>query len=251
MGTLGIGEALAVAYRDLLGAEARLGEMLSPRGIHVGVSVADQWPTLQDYLAIYARGLSPAGVLVLGGAPDEGSRRTGIPFTGPRMARAHLGLPASGAGESAAGAAFWRAVADAQATTMDAPLEALFGTLHLAHAQPFDMRATPEVRDASARHVLRLLCDTRPQVVAAIGSEAVATLARAVEDPRLADLAAAPEASWTSRHPPGTRLLRYPFVDVPCARPFRARVVPVPSLAGAHADVGAAALSSVLTCAWA
>lgn len=248
----GVGERLAVAYRDLLSAEARLGEQLSPRGVRIGVSLIDQWPTLQEYLALYARGLYQAGVLVLGGGPDEGSRHTGIPFTGSIEARAALGLSAGGAGASPSAAAFWRAVERAQGACGGAPLEGLFGTVHLAHARPFDVESdAPEVREASAGHVRRLLQETRPQAVVAVGAEALATLGRAVHALALTDLAAAPESTWSAHYPPGTPLLRYPSVDVPCPRPFRVRVVPVPSLAGPLAGPAGETVEALLAYGWA
>lgn len=251
MGAIAIGDALSVAYRELLVAEARLGELLSPKGIRLGVSLADQWPTLRDYLALYASGLSPAGVLVLGGAPDAGSRFTGIPFTGAAEARATLGLDAPGEARSTSGAAFWRAVARAQEAAAGAPLESLFGTTHLAHAQPFDLAPTQEVRRASQAHVRRLLAEARPQVVVTVGSEALAALGETLDDARLSDFARVPEAQWATRYPAGTRMYAYPTADVAGARPFRVRVVPVPSLDGATADAGAAALERVLAYAWA
>lgn len=250
VGAMGVGEGILAAYRDLLSAEARLGEMLSPRGIRVGVSLVDQWPTLHEYLNLYARGLSPAGVLVLAGAPDEGSRHTGIPFTGAREARDALGIAATGSASSPSAAAFWRAVAQAQAACADAPLEALFGTLHLAHARPFDFDATAEVREASAQHVRRLLAEARPQAIVCLGPEPLATLGFALADPRIADLAAAPEESWAARYPAGTSLVRYPSVDVPAKMPFRARVIPVPALDGPRSNAGVGALASVLQNAW-
>lgn len=101
---------LSLAYRDLIGEEARLGETLSRRGLRIGATLADQWTTLHDYLSLYARGLSPAGMVVFGGRPDDGSRVTGIPFTGAVEAREALGLPALGPATSPGGAVFWRAV---------------------------------------------------------------------------------------------------------------------------------------------
>ena len=246
MGSDGIGEHLLLAYRELVGAEARLSEALAPRGLRVGASVAQQWPTLHEYLHLYARGTSPAGVLVLGGAPDEGSRATGIPFTGAAEARERLGLSAHGASRSPSGAAFWRAVEHARAAAAGAPMESLFGTVHLAHAIPFDYAPAPEVHDESARHVARMLRDARPQAVVAVGVDALATLARALHDADLAQLAAAPEETWVARWPPGTRLLDYPRREVPGDRPFRVRVVPVPALAGAHATSAERALERVL-----
>lgn len=251
MGPSGLGDALVVAYRELLGAEARLGETLSPRGIQVGVSVADQWPTLHEYLHLYARGLSPAGLLVLGGAPDEGSRHTGIPFTSAADARDLLGLATgTAAARSPSAAAFWRAVERAREARDKAPLESLFGTMHMAHAQPFDLEPTPEVRQAAAAHVRRLLAEARPQVVVTVGRDALAALGDAVADPRLIDLSRAAEETWSAHYAPGTPLLRYPAVDVPGPRPFRARVVPLPSLSGDAAERATASLQHVLSAAW-
>ena len=251
MGAIAIGDALTVAYRELLVAESRLGEALSPRGIRLGVSLADQWPTLRDYLSLYASGLSPAGVLVLGGAPDDGSRFTGIPFTGAADARATLGLDAPGEARSPSATAFWRAVARAQEGAENAPLESLFGSVHLAHAQPFDVSPTPEVRTASRAHIRRLLTEARPQVVVTVGSDALGALGETLDDPCLSDFSRVPESQWTARYPAGTRMYAYPTADVTGARPFRVRVVPVPSLAGATADAGAATIERVLAYAWA
>ena len=242
-----VGERLMLAYRDLLAAEARLGEALSRRGIQVGATLADQWPTLDEYLAIYARGLSPAGMVVFGGRPDEGSRATGIPFTGAPEARDLLGLEAQGAQRSPGGRAFWRAVDAARSQAQDAPIEALFGTVHLAHAQPFDFSPEPEVREASAQHVLRILAAARPQAAVCIGADALATLGRAIRNTDVASLANAPEATWVERWPPGTRLYAYPYAEVAADRPFRVRIVPVPSLTGADAAHGERALATTLT----
>lgn len=242
-----LGDELALAYRDLIGAEARLGETLARRGLHIGATLADQWPTLHEYLSLYARGLSPAGMLVLGGGPDAGSRATGIPFTGAAEARANLGLSTPGASQSPSGAAFWRAVAAACVAAQDAPVESLFGTVHLAHAQPFDFAPEPEVRDAAAAHVLRVLGAARPQAIVCVGGEALATLGRALQNPDLVDLASGREAAWVERWPPGTRLFQYPFAEVPARHPFRARVVPVPALDGADAGSGERALASAFS----
>lgn len=251
-GANGDGGGLSAAYRELPTAEARLGEALATRGMRVASSIIDAWPTLQEYLDIYARGHSTAGLLVLGGGPDAGSRHTGIPFTGAVEARDALGLAASGDARSPSGAAFWRAVATAQEAASGAPVESLFGTVHLAHARPFDCDATvPEVREASARHVLRLLSDARPQVVVTVGREALATLGLALSDARLTDFASVDERVWSERFPAGTPILRYPMADVPVARSFRARIVPVPSLDGALSDAASAQVSRLLAYAWA
>lgn len=244
-----VGDDLALAYRDLIGAEARLGETLAKRGVHVGATLADQWPTLHDYLSLYARGLSPAGMVVLGGRPDDGSRATGIPFTGAAEARDHLGLASGGATRSPSGAAFWRAVGAARAAAQDAPVESLFGTVHLAHAQPFDFGSPeePEVREAAAAHVLRVLGVARPQAVVCVGADALAMLGRALQNRDLVELAAADESAWVERWPPGARLFAYPWAEVPTKPPFRARVVPVPSLAGRHAALGERALASAFS----
>lgn len=246
------GQDLVLAYRDLPDAEARLGETLSQRGVRVGVSVIDQWPVLQEYLDLYARGLSPAGALVLAGGPDEGSRATGIPFTGPAEAREALGLGATGDARSPGGAAFWRAVSQAQRAVEGAPVDALFGTVHLAHARPFDLPATArEVRAASSAHVRRLLVSARPQAVVTVGAEALATLGDALGDARFLDLAGAPESSWMARWPAGSRLGAYPIADVPGPRPFRVRVVPVPSLEGPSAEGSVDAIAALLATVWA
>lgn len=244
-----VGDELALAYRDLIGAEARLGETLAKRGVHVGATLADQWPTLHDYLSLYARGLSPAGMVVLGGRPDDGSRATGIPFTGSIEARDELGLEVHGASRSPSGAAFWRAVAAARAAAQDAPVESLFGTVHLAHAQPFDFgqKEEPEVREAAAAHVLRILTVARPQAIVCVGADALATLGRALRNQDLVALASADEATWVDRWPPGTRLFSYPWAEALANPPFRARVVPVPSLAGQLAAQGERALASAFS----
>jgi uracil-DNA glycosylase len=242
-----VGDALALAYRDLIGAEARLGETLAKRGVRIGSTLADQWPTLHEYLGLYARGLSPAGMLVLGGRPDDGSRATGIPFTGAEEARHNLGLSVPGAVRSPSGAAFWRAVEAARAGAQEAPIDSLFGTVHLAHAQPFDFAPEPEVREASAAHVLRMLDIARPQAVVCVGADALGTLARALRNQDLADLAAAPESAWLERWPPGTRLSAYPRAEAPLAQPFRLRVVPVPALSGPLARAGEQALASAFS----
>lgn len=249
--THAVGSSLLAAYRDLVPTEARLAEALAPRGIRIGTSVADQWPVLHDYLNHYGRHLSPAGILVFGGAPDAGSRHTGIPFTGPQAARDRLGLSATGEGTSPSEAAFWDAVALASPLAGKAPIESLFGTVHLAHARPYDVEPTREVRDASAHHALRLLKETRPQAAVAVGTDALHVLARALGDARVLDVAAIPEDIWTTHWPAGTSLLRYPYVEVPVDQPFRMRLVPVPSLDGPHADAAVSALAGVLGYAWA
>lgn len=242
-----VGERLALAYRDLIGAEARLGEALAPRGIRIGATLADQWPVLHDYLHLYARGLSPAGMVVFGGRPDDGSRATGIPFTGANDARELLGLPVRGSSRSPSGSAFWRAVDAARHAAQDAPVESLFGTVHLAHAVPFDLTPEPEVREASAQHVLRVLDATRPQAAVCVGTEALATLGRALGNQDIVDLAAARESAWIERWPAGSRLSAYPFAEVPTARPFRMRVVPVPALTGSLARAGERALAQAFS----
>lgn len=245
--THAVGAGLLAAYRGLVPAEARLAD----RGATLGTSIVDQWPTLQEYLQLYARHLSPAGVLLFGGAPDAGSRHTGIPFTGPAAARERLGLPARGDARSPAERAFWDAVALASPAAPPAPLESLFSTVHLAHARPFDAAPTRDVLDASARHALRLLQEARPQAAVAVGADALRVLADALGDPRVRDVAAIPEDGWCGHWPAGTSLLRYPFVEVPGERPFRVRLVPVPALDGPHADLAVSALGGVLAYAWA
>lgn len=242
-----LSEQLLLAYRELIGAEAQVGEALSRRGMRIGATVADQWPVLHEYLHLYARGLSPAGVVVFGGRPDEGSRATGIPFTGSREARERMGLAVKGDSRSPSAAAFWGAVEKARVAAGDAPLESLFGTLHLTHAVPFDSPMTPEVADLSRRHVLRVLAEARPQAAVAVGPEALAALGRAVGNLDLVELAAARESTWVERWPPGTRLSGYPYTEVDVGRPFRMRVVPVPSLSGADAERGGRALEGVFS----
>jgi len=233
-------EDLLLAYRALFPAEARLAESLAREGKRLRTSVADQWPALHDHLQLYARGLTRAGVLVLAGAPDEGSRLTGIPFTGPREARERLGLDVvAGDAASPAGAAFWRAAGDA-------PLPALFGVAHLGHAIPFDAEPAPAVREEAAKHVLGLLALLRPQAVIAVGPDALATLGQAIGQRDLLDLARSPEAAWLERWPPGTPLLRQPRAEAPTRPPFRFRLAPIPSLAGPHSASASDALRSLL-----
>lgn len=242
-----MGEDLLLAYRELIRDEARLGEKLAKRGLRVGVPIADQWSVLHDYLHLYAEGTSPAGMVVFGGAPDEGSRHTGIPFTGAPEASA-MGLGARGQDASPAGAPFWGAVDRARRSAGEAPLESFFGTVHLTHAVPFDVHGgvlTPEALDVSASHVLRILGALRPQAAVAVGADALAALARALRHHDLAQLAEAPETSWATRWPPTTPLRAYPYVEVPIPRPFRMRIVPVPSLVGPHFGWAEQTLGSV------
>lgn len=242
-----VGEQLLLAYRELIGAEARVGEALSRQGMRIGATVADQWSLLHEYLHIYARGLSPAGIVVFGGRPDEGSRATGIPFTGEREARIHLGLAARGESASPSAGAFWGAIESARIAAQGAPIESLFGALHLAHALPFDAALTQEVQDLSVAHVRRILEQARPQAAVAVGSEALAALGRAVGNHDLTTLSSSPESSWLERWPPGTPLRSYPYVDFGRERPFRMRIVPVPSLSGVEAGRGSLALSNVFS----
>lgn len=245
-------QRLLLAYRALITDESKIAERLAPRGLRIGASIVDQWPTLSDYVSMYAGALAPGGVLVLGGGPDEATRATGVPFTGPARARDVLGLSAPHVGQAShAEGAFWRAVETASRANGDAPLDSLFSTVHLAHARPFDAEPDHDVRDASARHVMRLLDDVRPQVTVAVGSEALFVLARALADNRLLDAAAIDEAQWPTLWPAGTRLSQYPYIDVPVARPYRTRLVPVPSLAGPHATPASDALASVFSYVWA
>lgn len=247
MASEAVGERLGLAYRDLLGAEARLGETLALRGMRIGATLADQMPVLHDYLSLYARGLSPAGMVVFGGRPDDGSRSTGIPFTGADQARTLLGLSARGSGASPSGPAFWRAVDVARAAAQEAPIESLLGSVHLAHAVPFDFSMEPEVREASAQHVLRVLDAARPQAAVCVGAEALATFGRAVQSAAIVDLAGAREAAWVERWPPGTRLSSYPYAEVPVKNPFRVRVVPVPSLSGPQSLAAEKALAKAFS----
>jgi hypothetical protein len=227
------------AYRDLVGHEARLAEALAPEGLRLRASVAEQWPVVHDHLQLYARGLGRGGVLVLAGAPDAGSRLTGIPFTGPREARERLGLDAPGDAASPAGAAFWAALGEA-------PPSAVFNVAHLAHAVPFDVPPHAALRDAARRHVLGLLAILRPQAVVPVGALALRTLGHALGQRDLADLAQAPEAAWLARWPPGTPPLRAPGADVPLRPPFRVRLLPVPDLAGGHAAAAGYAVQRLL-----
>ena len=249
LSSVSVGEALLHAYRDLVPAEARLGEALSRRGLALRACVADQWPVLHDHLHLYGRSLAPAGMLVLGGAPDAGSRATGIPFTGAPEARRTLGHDARGSTPSPSGAAFWRAVEHGREPHL--PLESFFATVHLAHAVPFDAPAGPERDDAAATHVARLLALLRPQAVVAVGADALRALGRAALDPDVETLAGTEEAAWLLRWPPGTPLSRYPALTVGGARPCRPRLVPVPALHGPHADAAGASLARTLALAWA
>lgn len=236
-----VGNEVLLAYRSLVAAESRLGETLARRGQRIGASVADQWPLLHDFLHLYGKSLAPAGIVVLGGAPDAGSRHTGIPFTGPREAREILGLRAEGKGESPSALPFWRAVEDARLARNDAPLESLFATTHLAHAIPYDAPFSPDVEAASVAHVLGLLERARPQAIVPVGREAVFVLARALESDALEELAESPEEVW-AEHWSHARLSACPWADVPARRPFRARILPLPSLTGGHALTAQAAL---------
>lgn len=242
---------LLSAYRDLIPAEAKLADAIARRGIHMRSAVAEQWATLTEYVNLYGSSLSPAGVLVLGAGPDEGSRHTGIPFTGPRFARETLGLSARGDSTSPSEKAFWEAVQRASQMNRDAPLESFFGTVHLAQARPFDVEATHEVKDASARHILRVLAQTRPQLIVPVGTEPLHLLARATGDTRLLDVASLGEANWPARWGAGMRLLDYPYLDVPLrGRPFRARLAPVPALDGERAGDAIEALTSLFARVW-
>ena len=246
-----VGEVLLAAYRDLVPAESRLGEALSQRGLRLGATVADQWPVLHDHLQLFGRGLSPAGMLVLAGAPDAGSRATGIPFTGPVEARRALGLDAAGAAASPSGAAFWRAVDAARGPrAADAPIESFFGTVHLAHALPFDAPPCPEATEAGLAHVRRLLGALRPQAVVTVGADPLRVLGRAIGDGNAQDLAATGEDAWQARWPPGSPLRAYPWAQPQGGPPFRFRLVPLPGLDGPRAAQAYAALVPVLAHAW-
>lgn len=247
--SVSVGEALLHAYRQLVPAEARLAEALAPRGARLGASVVDQWPVLHDHLHLYGRSLSPAGMLVLGGRPDAGSRATGIPFTGAPEARRVLGLETPGASSSPSGAAFWRAVEQGREPHL--PLETFFANVHLAHAVPFDAPACPELDAVSSEHVRGLLATLRPQVVVAVGTDALATLGRALPDAEVLALAEAGEEAWARAWPAGTPLARHPALAVQGPRPFRARLVAVPALDGPLAAEGYATLSRTLALAWA
>lgn len=239
---------LDAAFRELFNMEARLAEVLARRGGRIRHSLMEQWPVLEEFLHLYARNLSPAGCLVLGGRPDEGSRHTGIPFTGPVQARERLGLSVKGDERSRAGDAFWMSVEEAQALSSDAPLESLFGTVLPAHAIPFssDVHA-PETLELSMQHVERLLRETRPQIVVAIGSDALTILGHTTGNEGIEDLARLDEAAWASHWPPGTRMLSYPRAE---SAGCRFRVVPIPSLDGSARDVAAASLAHVLHYVW-
>lgn len=244
-----LGDALVQCHRDLFAIEARLANTLAPRGARVRHSVVDQWHVLEEYLRIYASSLAPAGLLILGGTPDEGSCRTGIPFTGPSEARAFLGLTTDGIGASPSGAAFWGAVLRAQAELEDAPLESLFGSTLLAHAIPFDTTSSERapLYQAGSEHVRRLLRVTRPQIVLAVGPDALTALGHAADEEALLDLARADEKVWVDHWPPGSRTSAYPFADVGSSR---VRVIPCPSLVGERAEEADAVLSAALRYVW-
>jgi uracil-DNA glycosylase len=237
--SVSIVEDLLHAHRDLFGAEAKLAEALARKGLRMGASVAAQWPVLHDHLQLYARDLGRAGVLVLTGAPDAGSRHTGIPFVGPADARTRLGLDATGDAVSPSGAAFWEAV-------RDVPLEALFGTLHLAHANPFDAPDDSVVHEAANHHLLGLLDVLRPQAVVTVGAPALAALGSVLVERDLSDLAHSPEAAWVERWPPGTPLLRRPTTEAPLKPPFRFRLVVLPALDGPLAHEACAGLQAIV-----
>lgn len=240
---------LDAAFRELFNTEARLAEVLARRGGRIRHSVMDQWPVFEEFLHLYLRNLSPAGCLVLAGRPDQASRLTGIPFTGPAQARERLGLSAEGDERSRAGEVFWMCVEEAQVLSDNAPLESLFGTMFPAHAIPFtaDVHA-PETLEASIQHVNRLLREARPQVVVAIGADALTVLGHTTGNEAIEDLARRDEASWSTHWPPGTSMLSYPRAE---AGGCRFRVVPLPALDGAERDAAAAGLTHVMHYVWA
>lgn len=240
---------LDVLQRSLFDAEARLAEVLAPRRGRIQTSLIDQWPVHEEFLQLYGRDLSPAGCLVLAGRPDAASALTGLPFTGPAQARERLELTVRGDERSRAGDAFWMAVDEAQTQKSNAPLTSLFSTLSLAHAIPFSSTMhLPEVVQASIRYVERLLTILRPQVVVAVGNDALAVLGHAAANEALEDLARSPEEAWAQHWPVGTRMLAYPRAE---AGGSRFRVVPVPSLDGPHRELGIATLVHVLDYVWA
>ncbi len=239
--------ALVDSFRALFDAEATLAEQLSRRKETLHHSIIDQWPTLEEFLHIYGGGLGPAGVLVLAGAPDAESSRTGIPFTGPDQARAQLDLTTSGSGTSAAGVTFWDAVHDVQARNKNAPLESLFSTVFLAHAVPFAVDTPfPELKQACAQHTRRLLKVLRPQIVVTTGAIALDVLGLATQNTDLSELASTDEGNWTKHWPAGSRPLAYPSAEATT----RFRVAPLPALDGPHAAESRAALVHLLNYAW-
>lgn len=245
----GLASELDALHRSLFDAEARLAEALAQRRGRIQRSLVDQWPVLQEFLHLYARDLSPAGCLVLAGRPDEGSALTGLPFTGPAQARERLELSVDGGARSRAGDAFWMAVDEAQALHDDAPLASLFATVHLAHAIPFCPTVhTPETVELSIGYVNRLLGVARPQVVVAVGSDALGVLGHATANEALEDLARTPESSWATHWSSQTRMLAYPRAE---AGGSRFRVVPVPALDGPHRELAIATLTHVLDYVWA
>lgn len=243
----GLASGLDAMYRNLFDAEARLAEVLAQRRGRIERSLIEQWPVLEEFLHLYARDLSPAGCLVLAGRPDEGSRLTGLPFTGPAQARERLELSVTGDQRSRAGDAFWMAVDDARRD--EAPLETLFATLHLAHAIPFSATIhAPEIVEASIAHVTDLLSLLRPQVVVAVGADALTVLGHAARSEALEDFARTPESAWAGHWPPGTRMLAYPRAEAGGAS---FRVVPLPSLEGAEREWAVASLAHVIDYVWA
>ncbi len=243
-----LAERLVRAHRDLFTAEARIAEVLGGSGQRIAHSLIDQWPTLEEYLHLYGGALTPAGVLVLGGRPDVGSAQTGIPFTGPWEARRTLGLRANGNDRSPAGPAFWGAVSRVQEHMQGAPLEGLFSTVLLSHAIPFSIQGhPPALFEAAAQHLRSLLAIARPQIVVAAGSDALAMLGHAISDDAVEDLARVDESTWLDHWKPGSRVSKYPTADYKGAR---LSVVPVPSLAGEHAERSAASIEAILAYAW-
>lgn len=247
-----VGRRLLAAYRDLVSAETRVADALARASLPpLASTLMDAWPVLHDFLDLYVRGMAPCGALVLAGGPDEGSRSTGIPFTGPRRARESLALDAPGDAESPAGKAFWNAVTLARERLDDAPLESLFAAAHVAHARPLD--GSPDARpviEASVRHVTRLLSEARPQLVVTVGTEPLRLLARATGDATAREVGLLGEDAWLTRWPPGAKLRDLPWLDVPLARPMRARLAPLPALYGRHSGPASEALAALLRLAW-
>lgn len=248
---MGVGHRIVEVHRALITTEGRLAEALASSHVHVVHPVAASWITLQDHLQLYARDFVPGGLLMLAGRPDAGSRITGIPFTGPPQAREHLDLSASPGPASASGERFWRSVGHVQAAADGAPVASLLGTVMLAHARPLAFSTdVAEVLHAEAMHVRSLLAATRPQVVVAVGPDALTALGAALDDPNWAAIASAHEADWLERWPVRGSLMRHPTSDVPARPTFRTRVVPVPMLCGPHAEEAEAAITRILAYAW-
>jgi hypothetical protein len=216
------------------------------------------------FVETYASRLTPAGVLVVGAAPDAGgSARTGVPFTDERHAHDILGLPTSGRASEETATRFWGLLGEARVFAGLAPIEALFSTVHLAHAIPYgvapaaDPTASVPVERAVLRmpslerHGLAQLAETiqacRPTVTVALGEfpyRFVARLARnrlALE--RLVDEEGFQELALSRRWPEGP----YPWAEF---GGFRSRLVPLAHLRSPLFEHTRANLLHILAEAW-